>query len=363
MPESNTPEKISSLHDDVLTPIDDKGLAEYDRQKGYPIRLPNVGKKGENSVINRISQFGVTSEDWSALGIENPTRTTESQYSTLLSEAIKRQYDTLFASVFKHWSEIRTPQEQTGLIKKVSEIYKRWGLNLILKGEQVSQERPNLVISLEGADFVRNLGDIGEIYDNGIRSVVVQYGNINALAHIDGLTDLGRTAVSKMLDLGISVDLAHAYPNTRRDILNLAKDLDKGNLLAYTHGASNEDIAEDPQFGGMAEARGLSKEEMKRIIKLGGIIGLGVTRPFFGSIEKIAARIDKICQLENGASSVGLGTDFGGVPSSFLIGINKPEDVAKIGDALSIRFGYTDSTIKNILRQNVNQWVSQVIGV
>lgn len=355
------PEKISSLHDDLEMPFSEKKKPEYGPEKDSD-RFPDVGKKGEKSVINRIAQFGVTEEDLLALGIENPTKISESQYKILLKEAIKEQYDTIFASVFKYWSEIETPQEQKKIIKKVSEMYRAWGLNLILKGGQISEKEPNLVISLEGADFVRNLGDIEEIYNSGIRSVNVQCGEENALADNEGLTELGRQSISKMLDLGMVIDLAHANPNVRRDIFALAEDLDKGKLIAYTHGASIKDIAEGGYSRGYAQMRGLSEKEMKKIIKLGGIIGLGVTRPFFGSIEKIAERIDKIFQIEHGENSLGLGTDFGGVPPSWCIGINKPEDIAKIGDVLATRFGYSDSSIRNILRQNIHQWVSRVIG-
>ena len=352
-------EKISSLHDDFEMPLADKGLPEYDIEKGYSQRYEDIGEKGEKSVINRIYQFGVRKEDLINLGIINLTEITEKQYSGLIKEAVKKQYDTLFASVFGHWSEIEKPQKQLALIKRVSRMYKNWGLNLIQKGEQVSPKEPNLIVALEGADFVRNLGDIDKIYDLGIRSVTAQYGRENALTGDEGLTSLGKQAITKMFDLGIIVDLAHANPKTRKNILDLTEDLNKGQLLAYTHGATVEDIAKDVQFGAAAERRGLSKEEVERVIKLGGIIGLGVSKPFFQSLNEISERIDQICQIENGPKSLGLGTDFGGVAPVWEIGISKPEDTAKIGDILSQRFGYSDGQIRNILQKNVHNWVTK----
>ncbi|OGZ35280.1 MAG: hypothetical protein A3I88_01535 [Candidatus Portnoybacteria bacterium RIFCSPLOWO2_12_FULL_39_9] len=354
-------EKISSLHDDFEMPLADKGIPEYDIEKGYPQRHKDIGEKGEKSVINRIYQFGIKEEDLRNLGIINPTEITEKQYSRLIKEAVEKQYDTLFASVFGHWSEIEKPQKQLTLIKRVSRMYRNWGMNLIKKGEQISEREPNLVIALEGADFVRNLGDIDKIYDQGIRSVTIQYGKENALANDVGLTPLGRQAITKMFDLGIIIDIAHANSNVRKSILDLTEDLNKGQLVAYTHGATSEDIAQDIQFSAAAEKRGLSKEEVERIVKLGGIIGLGVSKPFFQSIDKIAERIDQICQIENGPKSLGLGTDFGGVAPVWEIGISKPEDIAKLGDTLSRKFGYSDGQIKNILQKNVHNWVANAL--
>lgn len=352
------PEKISSLHDDCEMPFSEKASPEYDEEKGYPNRHKDIGERGERSMIQRIHQFGITGDDLKKFGIENLTDITEEHYSALVREAIERQYDTLFASVFAEWPD-KAPEDQLATIKRVSGIYRNWGFNLLQQGSRVGKG-PNLVIDLEGADVVRALSDIDELYDLGIRSVTVQYGNDNALATADGLTVFGRQGIAKMLDLGIILDLAHAYPKTRRDILDLASETRKGHLVAYTHGATSEDIARDFQFSAAAGKRGISEEEVSRIIGLGGIIGLGVSRPFFQNIGQIAERIDQICQMDKGPQSLGLGSDFGGVSPAWSIGINSSEDVAKIGDVLADKFGYPDSQIKNILRNNIHNWARKI---
>lgn len=352
------PEKISSLHDDFEVPYQDKGKPEYDVDKGYPNRYADAGEKGEKSVIQRIKQFGVTEEEISRLGITNLTEISEKNYSMLVREAIKEQYETLFASVFGHWSEISNSAEQLDLIKRVSRFYKNWGFNF-LNDNKSKKDSPTMVMALEGADFIENLGDVDKLHEIGVSSVVLQYGKENRLADQTGLTPLGRQCVKKMLDLGIIIDLAHATPQTREGIIGIVESENKGKQLAYTHGATAEDIAQDSQFASVAEKRGLSNEEVKKIIKLGGIIGLGISRPFFPSIEKIAERIDKLCQIENGPTSLGLGTDFGGVPPTWDIGIGKPEDIFKIADLLSAHYGYDDSLIKNILSKNISNWVKK----
>lgn len=354
------PEKISSLHDDFEVPFEDRGKPEYDLDLGYPHRKKGIGERGENSVAQRISQFGITPADLASAGVTNLSEISQERYSELMKEAIAKQYDTLFASVFGHWSELPSAEDQAALFQKVSGMYRNWGMNLIGKGSAPAASEPNMVIVLEGADVVRKLGDVDRLYAAGIRCVAPQYNVENSLADDRGLTDFGKKGIKKMLDLGVIIDLAHAVPATRGTIMDMAESDGKGSKIAYTHGATVEDIKKDAVFGGFAEKRGISQAETKRIIKLGGIIGLGISRPFFQSTNDIVGRIDQICHLDNGPHALGLGTDFGGVAPEWLeaTGIRKVEDLTKIADSLSEQFGYDDAVIRNILRENVKKWIA-----
>ena len=355
-------EKYSSLHDDLQFPYEDKNHTEYDSEKGYPHRLSGVGEKGEHSVIQRFRQFGVSAEDLHQVGITNPMEMTQEQYVRIVSEAVRRQYDTVFGSVFIHWSETKDGRDQFEAIQRIARGYGRWGLNLVRKFSDAKTDKTNLVIALEGADFVRDLGDIQKAYDLGIRSINLQYNSPNALATAEGLTDLGRQALIEMFKKGIVVDLAHANQHARKDILEMAEIEGRGSLVAYTHGAMSEDIVRDFQFSSVAESRGITLDEFKRIVRMKGVVGLGATRPFFQSIEHLAERIDQLIQIENAPNSLGLGTDLGGVAPMWTVGIEKIGDLYKLGDVLSERFGMPDATIKNIVRNNVSNWVKETIG-
>ena len=126
--------------------------------------------------------------------------------------------------------------------------YDNWGLHQVKTGKDVSKSKTNLVITLEGADAVQDIPDIDELHKLGIRLVTPQYGHANALADEKGLTAFGKDGIKHMLSKGIIVDLAHALPGVRRDILDLAKDQGKGKQIAYSHGAMVEDIAADRSF-------------------------------------------------------------------------------------------------------------------
>lgn len=352
----SNPERISSLHDDIETPFEDRNLPEYRVDDDGMHREEDTGKNGERSVIQRIHQFGVSKDDLRSLGIENPMEMTQEQYGELLSQSIEKQYDTLFASVFTHWEHLPDAQDQMSFIKKVSAMYKEWGLYMVRRGQEMSEDKANIMLSLEGADVIHDLGDVQELYDADVRLVTLQYNTDNAIATTHGLTPLGIQSVKKMFELGVSVDLSHVHPNVRENVLDLAQDLDAGQLVSYSHGATVEDIKRDAVFHTFADNRGLSQKDLQRILSMGGIVGLGVTRPFFQNVEHMAERIDKTLQLEYGAKRIALGTDFGGVPDSFAVGIHSVEDVARLGDALSERFQIPDATIKDIMRNNVHEW-------
>ena len=94
---------------------------------------------------------------------------------------------------------------------------------------------------------------------------------------------------------------------------------------------------------------------------MGGMIGLGVSQPFFSGAEHIAQRIDQIAQKTGYLDRLAIGSDFGGLPPGLTTDIKGPEDLLKIADALSERFGFQDKQIKGIMRTNAKEWLRAAI--
>lgn len=354
--------KISSLHDDLAVPYQERNIPDYDKNKEYPDRLDSLGENGEFSSVRIIKQFGITEQDFINAGVKNLSKISEKQYFGLLENAVKEQYDTIFASVYAEWEEMENQESQIKLIQQVARQYENWDVNKIITSSSVNEQKTNLVLSLEGGDVIHSLGDIDMLHQLGVRSITLQYGNENQLAGLDGLTPLGKQSIDKLIDLNIVIDIAHALPKVRTQILDIVKDKNAGHLLAYTHGSGLYDIAIDHDFNFAAEKRGITEEEFETIIKMGGIVGLGVTRPFFQSVLHIAERIDSICQIDNGPRRVGIGSDFGGVPLHWGIGIRNPADMIRLGDVLSHQFGFDDIAIKNILQKNIPDWTKKALS-
>jgi microsomal dipeptidase-like Zn-dependent dipeptidase len=191
-------EKFSSMHDDFRVPFQDKDIPEYDPEKGYPHRHEDIGESGEKSVLWRMSQLGVSEEDLGNLGVKNVSDITEDVYSKLVRESVEKQYNTIFASIFDHWSNMPDSKDQFEVIRDVSKFYKKWGFNLVPGQES---DKPSMVISLEGADLVENIDDIRKINKLGVRSIGLQYGKENNLANERGLTKLGAESVKEMMRL------------------------------------------------------------------------------------------------------------------------------------------------------------------
>lgn len=365
-------EGISDLHADVRVPFQDKNKPEY---ADMPNRHPDVGTYGERSVLARLHEFGVTDEDLHTAGVGDLREMTEDQYERLLGEAVRQQFTLLFANAFDHWDE-KPGSQQWDSIRKTSEMVHRWksqwGIDLILRGEDLKKDRPAAMLTLEGLHLLEDMEQptqedvdrvLTEVYSVGIRSVILQYNIPTRLAGWDdGLTELGVHAVSGLLNRGMLVDLAHARPATRADILRMAEDAGRGEQILYSHGASALEVAKDPDYGHPLEVqRGLTDEEIKKIMSLGGIIGLSVTRPFVQSPLHLAQTFDRLAQFEHGPKSLAIGTDFGGVPPQLSVGMLSPSEVAlKLGDLLSERFGATDAHVRAILRDNALNWIQKL---
>jgi microsomal dipeptidase-like Zn-dependent dipeptidase len=358
-----TPERFSSLHDDIQIPwiTHVQGLGEY-----IDISMQRFDPK-DRSVLTRLSQFGVDLSLLEEQGAQLSDLTIE-QYRALIREALKQKYDIIFGSVIDKFVMSGFGSGASGLermknVIQMADEYQQWGINIVNTGKDVKPDQANLVIALEGADFVAELEDIKKLVEAGIRVFGLQYNKDNQVAtNKGGLTPLGIKAVKYLLQQNKGIDLAHSSRKTRADVMDLAKDQDKGSLISYTHGSTTQDVPSDMQARLKASERFLEPVEFQQIIKLGGIIGLGVTRPFFGSITAMAERIDQTCQLENGINHLAIGSDFGGVWNDLTFGIKSIDDLSKLADTLSVRFGMSDEDIRKVLRTNARHWVQKALS-
>ncbi len=341
MPEQNL---ISSLHDDFLYPYD----AFFERT-GNTITLLDFAQK--------LEQLGINRDDLTALGIEKLDDISDKQYTELVKQAMTHGYDVAFPSIFAWWSTMKQA-DQMAYIKHAAGWYKKLDFTMVEKGSQLTGSGPYLVLSLEGADCVTSLKDMQELYDLGIRSMMLQYFEPNALISEHGLTKLGKECVHFLLQHNVIVDLAHQSPAARADIFVIAEELGMGGLLAYTHGSMTPDIE---WCNECHPSRGLTTPELKKLIEMGGIVGLGVTKPFFKSLNDVIIRFNHVVHLGEGAHHVALGTDFGGVDIEDQLGINCPSDVAHLMEMLHKRCYLPESVLHDISRNNVRHWLAKPI--
>jgi len=359
-PTDNPEEKYSSLHEDSLTPEVTRNLGEYE---DYPNRLDPKDK----SVLNRIEQFGIDPDVVREEFGKDVTELSQEDYDVLIAGSIIKRYDTVVASVFDKYAlpNLESPDSKTRWdemmkqIKRFDEMEGNFGLNLIQRKNDF-RESGNVVLGLEaGAHLISSIAKIEELKDHNVKIFGLQYGKDTPLATANGLTEFGHKAIEYLFDNDLIIDLAHSTEKTRKDVMDLAQKSGRGNLIAYTHGSTVDDIIES--WKDKIGERALKQEEVERLVRGGGIMGLGVSRPFFSGIESLTERINKLAKLKNGIDRVAIGADFGGVPPEWLTEIRSPEDFKKIADLLSEEFNMDSKQINKVLRSNAKNWIKKAI--
>ncbi|MFC1647583.1 membrane dipeptidase [Patescibacteria group bacterium] len=349
-------QRISSLHDDIYVPKATQHLGEY---SDYPVRFD----VSEKSVITRLEQFGINLEAVNAEFGKEVKDLSWKEYNELLAQAIRTKYDVIIASVFDQYifptnedpSTAIRRSKMFNLIEQFRDMDARCGVTLVKRKADI-KEGGNIVLSLEaGAHLIQSMEDLKIIAEADVKLFGFQYGEDTPLATSEGLTTLGKEAVSYLVNNNLIVDLAHSGEKTRQGIMSIAEDEGRGHLISYTHGSTEDDL-----MSGNKE-RVLTKEEVKRIVRMDGIIGLGVTEPFFSGARGIAERIYDIAQLDGGIHRVAIGTDFGGVSPSEMKEIKSIDDFYKLADILADDFNMNDLDIDRVLRANVRKWIQEAI--
>jgi membrane dipeptidase len=215
------------------------------------------------------------------------------------------------------------------------------------------------ILSLEGADSLRNLDDLQRAYERGLRALgPAHYGKGRyALGHDQQgpLSTLGKSLLAEMDRLGMILDVTHLCETTFWDALNVFQ----GNVWASHHNCRA--LVDDP--------RQLSDQQIKALAERDAVIGVafdvwmvvpgwqrGVTKhpDITGAdMHTLANHVDHICQLLGSVGHVGIGTDLDGGYGTE----QTPADLDTIADLqkfLSIleRRGYCDNDLRRIAHGN-----------
>ncbi len=174
------------------------------------------------------------------------------------------------------------------------------------------------ILSLEGADSLRDLSDLSTAYEQGLRALgPAHYGKGRyALGHDQQgpLSLLGRDLLAEMDQLGIILDVTHLCEQTFWQAL----DLYQGPVWASHHNCRA--LVDDP--------RQLSDDQIKALAQREAVIGLSfdvwmvvpnwnkhVTRhPDIpgADLNALANHVDHVCQLLGTTRHCGIGTDLDG---------------------------------------------------
>ncbi len=207
------------------------------------------------------------------------------------------------------------------------------------------QKEPSITagfLGIEGAQVLEGKAEnVDAMYDAGVRMMAPTHffdNEIGGSAHgvnKGGLTAIGKDVIRRMETKKILVDIAHASPATIDDVLALAT---RPVMVSHTgvKGTCNN-------------TRNLSDDQLRRIAKTGGVIGIGHwDTAVCGTDATAIAKAIRHAVNVAGADHIGLGSDFDGA-------VTVPFDttgLVQITDAL-LGEGFSDEDIKKIMGGNV----------
>ncbi|NMB48151.1 hypothetical protein GYA13_01745 [Candidatus Kuenenbacteria bacterium] len=242
-------EKTSTLHTDMYRP-------KWDGSQEYKIGPDGQRIYGDNSITDRIEQFGIKKSEVEEKYNKKAEELTWEEYNELMAELTKKYYDVIVSSVFDKYlyqKEVDPKHDQRfsdliAMTEKYHQLGAMPGIQLVRQAGDF-REQGNLMMTLEGgAHLIKSTEDVKVMADAGIKIFGLQYGgdeSMNAIASKDGLSPFGKQMIKCLFSKNLVIDLAHSGYKTRQEVMGMAEELNAGNRLSYTHGATEEDISPD----------------------------------------------------------------------------------------------------------------------
>jgi membrane dipeptidase len=205
-----------------------------------------------------------------------------------------------------------------------------------------------LIAALEGADGLEgSLARLTELHGRGLELIQLVHFRANEIGHIQtwpyspgGLTEFGRAVVRESNRLGIIIDLAHANPETIRDVLAAST-----RPVIFSH------------TGALALHQGdrdLGDDEIRAIAAKGGVIGIWPNGEEVPTVEDMVRHITYVRDLV-GIDHVGIGSDLRGM-SSYSEGFGEDAHFEAIEAALH-EAGYSEEDVARVMGDNfVRVW-------
>lgn len=209
----------------------------------------------------------------------------------------KAKYIDEWYQVFAIWM----PDEKRG--KPAEEYY----ANVLSKYREECAGIKNSILAVEGASALAGkIENVEKLYRDGVKIITLTWNCENELAsgcfseNDSGLTDFGRDAVREMIKFGIVPDVSHL---SEKSFYDLCECTDASFI------ASHSDCCEVH-----SHPRNLKDEQIKIIIRRGGLIGLNFYNKFLGSgnaAQSVLRHAEHILNL-GGESILAIGSDFDG---------------------------------------------------
>lgn len=222
------------------------------------------------------------------------------------------------------------------------------GLRQVKDPSEAGEGECCFMLSLEGGEvFTDGLHTVAEWAEKGVRMTALTWNNENAIGYsaksgdTRGLKPYGVQVAREMQRLKMAVDTSH---------LNEAGFWD---LFAKTDHVPMASHSCCKALCG--HARNLTDEQLRRLIREGGYVGVNFYPAFLSdsgkaNLDTVVMHIDHICQM-GGGDIVGFGSDFDGIEVK-PEGLEGPQDFPALLEKLRVR-GYTQAALEKIAGGNL----------
>ncbi len=208
------------------------------------------------------------------------------------------------------------------------------------------------LLTIEGGEAIEgSLDKLQYLYNQGVRMMTLTWNFENEIAYPNdvyngkpdtehGLKPFGLEAINRMQELGIIVDVSHLSDAGIYDVLNYAT---KPIVASHSNARGVHDVP-----------RNMSDDMIKKLKRNGGIMGINYCPDFIsadGTINQLPAVVDHIKYIADvgGVETVGLGSDFDGIPTP--IGMSDATKTKDLYEALKLE-GFSQDDIDKIFYKN-----------
>jgi len=221
-----------------------------------------------------------------------------------------------------------------------------------------------MVVLMEGAEGIRNLSELDEWYELGVRLIGPAWVGTRYCGgwkEPGPLTADGRKLLSAMADHNFILDLSHMDEQAAVEALDIYRGPivgTHGNCLSLMPNSNSNRHFSDGVIEGIIERDGVvGVVPYNSYLKVGWVVGRNERSEV--PLDYVANHIDHICQIAGDALHAGIGSDFDG---GFGLQSVPPEidtiaDLQNLVSLLDVR-GYNQTDIANIFSGN---WLNRLI--
>lgn len=218
-----------------------------------------------------------------------------------------------------------------------------------------------LLLHIEGLNVVGS-GDWDRLerwYDLGWRSLGIVWNKTNPLGGgtqdadpTHGLTPLGAEMLRWLQERRMVVDFAHMNAPTFADALRVVRG-----PIIVSHGNA---------AACCSNPRNYTDDQLRQVAKSGGVVGVFFAKTYVTGRELPGTIADVVRHIEHlrrvmGIDHVALGTDFGGIITGHIAGLESLDRMPDFWAALA-RAGYTEDMCERIAYRNAERVLVEVLG-